>query len=186
MKRFDKLKNIKKVNILAEQRYKLKLNESTDSDLINLINQKIGGFSKEDGDFDDNKFTISLINDRIEGIVINGVNVNVIAIDVAGSYRMTSAGYYRPGKYHGPPEDSYPDESENPEFDIVITDIKIGSVDEDGNTTTIMELSDSNVQKMPKSILAAIEDKVVDMFLDSDRFDDAGDEPDRYDDYDDY
>lgn len=179
MKRFDKLKNIKKVNILAEQRYSRRLNESSEIDLINVITQKINDFWKEDGDFDDNNFKIILLNDKIDGL--NGVNT--IEIIANGKYRMTSAGYYRPGRYHGPPEDSYPDESENPEFEIVINEIKINGLDMDGNEISTMEIMGSDIQKMPKEFLRGIDLKVDEMLLDSGRFNDLDDEPDRYEDY---
>jgi hypothetical protein len=39
MRRFDKLKNIKNVNLLAEQRYVSRINESTEMDLFNIIGQ---------------------------------------------------------------------------------------------------------------------------------------------------
>ena len=181
MRRFDKLKNIKKVNLLAEQRYVSRINESTEMDLFNIIGQKAEGFSKEDGDFDNNKFEISLLNDRIDGLTMNSINIDAIVIDAMGKYNMISNGYSAPGRYYGPPEDSYPDESENPEFDVLVTDIKIGRIDGAGDVVTIMELNGPDVQKMPKSILSIIEGKVIDMLLDSGRFDDYNDEPDRYD-----
>lgn len=183
MKRFDKLKNIKKVNILAEQRYSRRLNESSEIDLINVITQKINDFWEEDSDFDSSNFKIILLNDKIDGLVINGINIDTIEIVANGEYRMTSAGYYRPGRYHGPPEDSYPDESENPEFEIVFKEIKINGWDIDGNEISVMEIIGNDIQKMPKEFLRSIDLKVDKMLLDSGRFDDFDDEPDRYEDY---
>jgi hypothetical protein len=182
MRRFDKLKNMKKANLLAEQRYKFMLNESTEMDLMSIITQKIEGFSNEDSDFDDSNFTISLFNDRIEGLIMNGMNIDTIVIDIAGKYDVTSHGYYSPGKSYGPPEDSYPDESEDAEFDIVITSVKIGTVDGSGDVTPIMELQGSDVQRLPKQFLGAVDGKVTEMLLDSGKFDPS----DRNDDYDGY
>lgn len=182
MRRFDKLKNIKKANILAEQRHRTMLNESTEMDLINIVTQKIETFSVEDSDFDDNNFTMSLFNDRIEGLIMNGMNIDTIGIDIAGKYDVTSYGHYSPGKCYGPPEDCYPDESENPEFNIVITSVKIGSIDEDGDITPIIVLQGSDVQKLPKQLLGVLEGKVDEMLLESGKFD-ASDRDD-YDGYD--
>jgi|LakMenEpi03Aug12_release.lakeMendotaPanAssembly.Ray.scaffolds.fasta_scaffold1309825_1 hypothetical protein len=183
MKRFDKLKNIKKANILAEQRYKLRLIESTELDLMSVIGQKTMGFSVEDINFDNGKFKITLFNDKFDNLVMNGINIDGIGVDIDGTYEMLSRGYYRPGKYSGPPEDTYPDESENPEFDVVIDNIKIERYDNSGDSATIMELSGLDIKKMPKNFIEMVENKVIDMLLDSTEFDDYEDEPDRYEDY---
>jgi hypothetical protein len=179
MRRLDKLKNMKKANLLAEQRHRTMLNESTEMDLINIITKKIQTFSNEDSDFDDSNFTISLFSDRVEGLIINGMNIDSIVIDAAGKYDVTSYGHYSPGKCYGPPEDCYPDESEDPEFDIMFTSIKIGRVDENGDVTPIMELHGSDVQKLPKEFIYAIDNKVTDMLLESGKFDPS----ERHDDY---
>jgi hypothetical protein len=175
MKRFDKLKNIKKANILAEQRYKRRLIESTELDLMSLIGQKATGFSMEGSDFGNGKFKITLFNDKFDNLVVNDVNIDGIGVDVDGTYKMLSSGYYRPGRCYGPPEDCYPDESENPEFDVVINNIKIDRYDDGGDSATIMELSGSDIKKIPTNFIDVVENKVIDMLLDSGEFDPSND-----------
>lgn len=181
MRKFDTLQKIKIANILAEQRYRMRLKESTESDLIDTVIQKINDFSTDDGSFDDYEFKIVLQNDRINSFV-NGVNVELIEILASGKYKMTSRGYYSPGRYSGPPEDSYPDESEAPEFDIMINEIKISGYDNDDNEMLIGEMMGGDVQRMPKEFLQSIEEKVYEMLLDSGKFDSSS----RFDDYNDY
>lgn len=171
MRRFDKLKSITKANLLSEQRYIAKLNESTDIDLIKIITNKIEGFSIEDSDFDRDEFSLSLFSDKIEGIVMNGMNIDKMDITITGSYDVTSHAYYTPGKHYGPPEDSYPDESGEAEFDIVIKSVQIGSIDEKGDVTPVIEFKDSDIQKLPKEFTYDIEGKVSDMLLNSGKFD---------------
>jgi hypothetical protein len=188
MRKLDKLNSINKANLLAEQRYIAKLNESTDVDLINIITSKVNSFSMEDSNFDSDEFTISLFNDGIEGVIINGTAINNINVDITGKYEVTSHGYYSPGKYSGPPEDSYPDESEGAEFDTQITSIKIGTMEDSGDITPIMELQGPDIQKLPQEFIRTIDIKVSDMLLDSGKFDpsnknDYYDGPDDYDDY---
>ena len=185
MRRLDKLKNMKKANLLAEQRHRTMLNESTEMDLINLIINKFKGFSIEENDIDDNTFWMKLYNDRIEGVVFNGININDIQLQISGTYKMTSPGYYSPGKCYGPPEDCYPDESENPEFDIVINKFEISTTQVDGEVegfVELIELMGSDVQRLPKQLLGIIEERVDEMLLDSGKFDPS----DRDDDYDGY
>lgn len=180
MRRFDKLKNIKKANLLAEQRYMVKLNESTDVDLINFVVNNIQKFWVEQNDFDKTAFSLEFMTDKIEGVVFNGTNLENIVLQVRGTYDVTSRGYYSPGKSYGPPEDSYPDESESPEFDIVINNFDILTSQENG-LVELVELEGSDVQKLPKELLGMFEEKVTDMLLDSGDFDPSN----RNDDYDD-
>lgn len=188
MRKLDKLNSINKANLLAEQRYIAKLNESTDVDLINIVTNKINAFSMEDSKFDSDEFTISLFNDGIEGVIINGTAINNINVDITGKYEVTSRGYHTPGKYYGPPEDSYPDEGESAQFDTKITSIKIGTMEDNGDITPIIELQGSDIQRLPQEFISTIDMKVSDMLLDSGEFDpsDKDDNYDGPDDYDDY
>jgi len=186
MRRFDKIINIKKANLLAEQRYRTSLNESTDVDLINLVVNNIQKFWVEQNDFDKRTFSLEFMTDKIEGVVFNGTNLENIVLQVRGTYDVTSRGYYSPGRSYGPPEDSYPDESENPEFDIEINNFDILTSQENG-LVELVELEGADVQKLPKEFLGMLEGKVDEMLLDSGDFDpsNSNDDYDR-DDRDDY
>jgi hypothetical protein len=182
MRRFDKLKNIRKANLLSEGRYIAKLNESTSVDLINIIIDKIKTFSdSERGNFsfEKNEFSLIIISE-IDGLVINGVNINKIETTIYGRYNVLSHGYFRPGKYSGPPEDSYPDEGEDTEFDIVITNVEIDTIDFDDEYAPTMTFVGSDIQKLPVEFINAVDNKVTEMLLDSGEFDPR----DKYYDYD--
>lgn len=186
MRKFDKLKNIKKVNILVEQRHRTMLNESTEMDLVNFIGQKQAEFGLDSSEVNNGKFTLYYYyKPRIEGMIINGMQVDRIGIDVTGEYKMTSPGYYRPGRCYGPPEDCYPDESENPEFDTVTKEIKIIYGNEENDEDREISFVGSDIKKVPAAFIDKIDNDINEILIESDESDSDSeyDGPD-YDDYD--
>lgn len=187
MRKFDKLKNIKKVNILAEQRHRTMLNESTEMDLVNFIGQKQAEFGLDSSEVNNGKFTLYYYyKPRIEGMIINGMQVDRIGIDVTGEYKMTSPGYYRPGRCYGPPEDCYPDESENPEFDTVTKEIKIIYGNEENNEDREISFVGSDIKNVPAAFIDRIDNDIIEILIESDESDSDYDGPEPDDNYDRY
>jgi hypothetical protein len=181
MRRFDKIKNMKKANLLAEQRYKTMLNESTDDDIINIVNQQVNAFSLEEDYFDNGKFEMSYFGPKVEGIVYENEAVSNIGLNTEGTYEMTSKGHYAPGRCYGPPEDCYPDESEDPEFDINIRYVSIRLYNENGENIETILLHGEQLRNLSSNLIGNIEGDVEEMLLKSGDFDPRNNNNNNYD-----
>lgn len=134
-----------------------------------------------------------VINGHDGSFVIYGEEVNQGAPEYSLVFNFdidfTQQSTYRPGRYSGPPEDSYPDESEPAEYDLDITSVELlkGVTDSEGKYTDevifkgkdftgIIDVLLSNEQSSLEFIKSVLDDSIQDAEQESQSDEDDGDE----------
>ena len=116
----DKLKNLKKANILDESKFlenKGLLNENTDvlekSIIMSLLKNGI------------NEIDFDLKVSKMGDLTTLHLNVNGYEVDFIFDIERTQRGYNKPAVTTGPPENWSPDESEGSEFEYELEGVNI-------------------------------------------------------------